>query len=140
MKPSVYPTLTTTGWTKDIGVVVEDIIANAFASNADQSYLYDGNVFSVQKVIADTMPDVPALIDKLENGFKNALETVLDVASVSVTHADEASARGDTAGVRLIISITVNDAIGSFSTGARFEASEGRLTDWIKFNNTGSVN
>lgn len=140
MKVSVYPTFTLSGWSTDISVIVDDILANAFASNADQSYIYEGRVFSVQKTINDAMPDVLLTIERLEEGFKRSLEAVLDTVVVKITHADSNSETGADAGVRLIVKVDVADEKGQFTTTGFMEAKKGQFATWNKYINTGSTN
>lgn len=140
MKCAVYPILNVTGWTKDVAVIVDDILANAFASNASQSYIYQGRIFSVQKTIMDTMPDVLTMIDRLERELQDALQTVLDSATVSITHDDEASDSGVDPRIRLTAKISVSDAEGQHSKTGTISATKGQMATWSNYINTGAAN
>lgn len=120
------PTLSTQGWVTDPSTKFDKLLADFFLADHNQTYLYKGNVKSLQGLIAKHGTSIQGLIEELQVTLKTYMERYYDLAEVSVTPANDMYL-DPVARMELKISIGVNDKGTQAQYGRLLESKDGAM-------------
>lgn len=120
------PTMSTQGWVTDPSTKFDKLLADFFLADHNQTYLYKGNVKSLQGLIAKHGTRIQGLIEELQVTLKVYMQRYYDIAEVSVTPANDLYL-DPTARMELKISIGVNDRGTQSQYGRLLEAKDGAM-------------
>lgn len=120
------PTMSTQGWVTDPSTKFDKLLADFFLADHNQTYLYKGNVKSLQGLIAKHGNYVQGLIEELQVTLKTYMERYYDIVEVSVTPANDMYL-DPVARMELKISIGVNDRGTQAQYGRLLEAKDGAM-------------
>lgn len=120
------PTLSTQGWVTDPSTKFDKLLADFFLADHNQTYLYKGNVKSLQGLIEKHGTSIQGLIEELNMTLKIYLERYYDIVEVSVLPANDMYL--DPVGrMELKISIGVNDRGTQAQFGRLLQAKDGAM-------------
>lgn len=120
------PTMSTQGWVTDPSTKFDKLLADFFLADHNQTYLYKGNVKSLQGLIAKHGNYIQGLIEELQVTLKTYMERYYDIVEVSVTPANDMYL-DPVARMELKISIGVNDRGTQAQYGRLLEAKDGAM-------------
>ena len=120
------PTMSTQGWVTDPSTKFDKLLADFFLADHNQTYLYKGNVKSLQGLIAKHGSHIQGLIEDLQVTLKVYMERYYDIAEVSVAPANDMYL-DPVARMELKISIGVNDRGTQSQYGRLLEAKDGAM-------------
>lgn len=118
--------MSTQGWVTDPSTKFDKLLADFFLADHNQTYLYKGNVKSLQGLIAKHGNYIQGLIEELQVTLKTYMERYYDIVEVSVTPANDMYL-DPVARMELKISIGVNDRGTQAQYGRLLEAKDGAM-------------
>lgn len=120
------PTMSTQGWVTDPSIKFDKLLADFFLADHNQTYIYKGNVKSLQGLIEKYGSEINALISDLNTVLKVYLERYYDMVEVDVRAANDQYV--DPVGrMELTITIGVNDRGTQKQYGRLLEAVNGSM-------------
>lgn len=129
-------TMTLQGWTRDIGKQIDFAIAYCFESNASQSYIFEGQILSFQKIIHDFSRNYEGMCSAMQSELESYLKSLFDDAVVEVTH-NAATTKGS--GVSLFVYATVTVNGKTYTTSAGTEIEDSKIIRFFNLNNEGAA-
>lgn len=120
------PTLSTQGWVTDPSTKFDKLLADFFLADNNQTYLYKGNVNSLQSIIAKNGNRIQGLIEDLQVSLRVYLERYYDLVEVSVAPANDIYL-DPVARMELSITIGVNDRGTQAQYARLLEAKDGAM-------------
>lgn len=120
------PTMSTQGWVTDPSTKFDKLLSDFFLADHNQTYLYKGNVKSLQGLIEKHGTRIQSLIEELQVTLRTYMERYYDIVEVSVLPANDMYI-DPTARMELKISIGVNDRGTQAQFGRLLEAKDGSM-------------
>lgn len=120
------PTMSTQGWVTDPSTKFDKLLSDFFLADHNQTYLYKGNVKSLQGLIEKHGTRIQSLIEELQVTLRTYMERYYDIVEVSVLPANDMYL-DPTARMELKISIGVNDRGTQAQFGRLLEAKDGSM-------------
>ena len=120
------PTMSTQGWVTDPSTKFDKLLSDFFLADHNQTYLYKGNVKSLQGLIEKHGTHIQSLIEELQVTLRTYMERYYDIVEVSVLPANDMYL-DPTARMELKISIGVNDRGTQAQFGRLLEAKDGTM-------------
>lgn len=108
MSNSLFPTLSSIGWTSNLGEKLDYALAHFFESEETQTYLYPGQIADVHSIIARNVHDISGMIGDLSSTLNLYLKGMFDYAEVE--GEDVSKKKGDNSNrVTISLKIKVGD-------------------------------
>lgn len=109
-------------------------LAYCFESQASQSYIWNGQVTSVQRILHDNAGDFPGTCTSLQISLENYLTSIFGQSSVEVT-SDAATVQGSKVALFVYASVTINGK--EYNTAAGMDVKNSAIVKFFDLNNTG---
>lgn len=128
------PTLSMQGWVTDPAGKLDFALSHFFLSEANQTNLYPGHVYSFPQLVQQCGGEASQLISLLQDALQNYLKSYYSYAQVEVTPDTDLNI-DPALRVSVTAKITIGDN-GSFGTYNRFFKTENsKLVQWVRLNN-----
>jgi hypothetical protein len=131
------PTLTLSGWVTASAEKADYLIAHFFEADAAQSYLYNGNISSLQYIVEQYSNNIVALTQQLRTALEQYLGRYYDNCVVEVTSNDNAT--NTTGSITLSLYVRVSDDGQTYSFGKLLQISNNKISKIIDMNNNQSI-
>lgn len=131
------PVLGAQGWVTDPSNKIDNLLSHIFLTDSNQSYLYSGNVFSIQSIWQETGGDLSYTIGKLKSIINSHLNKYYQDVEVNVSFKEENPNLVDGSGYSIILNIGVYDGVVNSEHTRLLNMSGGKLEQILKINNQG---
>lgn len=135
--PIAISTLTVKGRVVSIAEKTDQLIAYFFASDANQSLLFNGSITNLQDILQNFMHDIPGLKQGLRQALEKYLGAYYELALVDV---GDDTATNKSNRISLFLKITVTQEGKQYSVANLLLLVNGKFEKIQKLNNTGSIN
>lgn len=130
------PTLSRAGWADSVEEKVDYLVSDFFCAEASQSYLFDGSIASLTRLIQYHQGDISGLIDGVRNTLQTYLRAYFEDVIIDVS-SNANTAANPTSSVELRIYCQVVENGKQYSIGHLLSTSGDKISKIIKFNNEG---
>ena len=131
------PTLSDRGWVRSAQEKLDFVIAHFFEAENNQSYIYHGNVVSLQSLIHDSGQDMLGLAISIRTQLERILNRYFEAALAEVSTVDY---NGDSSGgVTFRVYAKVVQEGKEYSVGQLFRLLNSRFSQVTQLNNNGVV-
>jgi hypothetical protein len=131
------PTLSAKGLIYSIVEKTDTLIAHFFASDANQSYLYNGSIANLSILIQQAGNDIPRLKESIRTTLERYLGRYYDVVVVNVEDDTETNPSNR---VKIMLSALVTQGGERYDVSHLLSLIDGKFEKITKLNNTGSAN
>jgi len=90
------PMLSSIGWARAPADKADGLMSHTYESDMFQSYIYNGNITSLQGIIEQFGHDIPKCCREIERAYTRYFERYYDSASVQCVEAAETEATSET--------------------------------------------
>ena len=132
------PTLSTAGWVTSPNEKADSLMAHFYASDKFQSYLYFGQVTTVQWLIEQYGHDIPTLVSQMKAALEVYLGRYYDSVNVDMSSDDSVETVVGNE-VELKVYATVSENGKEYSFGALIVAANSKVLRVSKLNNVGYI-
>ena len=130
------PTLSTLGYISDPDNKFDALLAHAFVSDYNQTYLYPSNITSVPELIEAGGSNMTALSDSINTGLTRYFNKYYDSVEIDVSVVpNPVNSNSQQITFSVVIKVTENQA--QFSYGRLLVTENTRLVNIINLNNNG---
>ena len=129
MANAPVPSLSPSGWIQTPAEKIDSLMTHFFASQENQTYIYEGNVTSLPAIIQKHIRDESGLMLAMRSSLINYFQRFFENVSVDVntTATDE--------GFQIYIYAKVVDSGKEYSVGQLVETSGEKIKSYMKINN-----
>lgn len=132
----MVPTLSEDGWVTTPAGKVDKLLSYAYLSQASQSVLYNGNIVSVAKILAQHGTDEHGLKEELEAGFIKLMSGYFDSVEATVSVTPD---RDKPTNLTINIQIYVVDDGYTYSAGHLLTTLDSNILRVFEINNEGEL-
>jgi hypothetical protein len=131
------PTLSTAGWIVSAQQKADRLMAWLYATQANQSYIFNGNVTSLQYLIAQNTGNIPATCSALQNALTQFFSRYYDLARVQVA-SDDVLGGNQSSLITLYVYAELTEDGVVYPLTSLIELSSSKLLRVIALNNSGA--
>lgn len=130
--------LGTQGWVTDPSNKIDYLLSHLFTTQANQTYLYAGNIFSIQSIWQETGGDLYSTMNKLKVYINKYLSKYYAAVDVNVSFKEDNPNIVDGSGYGIILNLGLNDGNETIDHTRLLNMSGGKLENIIRINNEGA--
>ncbi|WP_233875070.1 hypothetical protein [Paraburkholderia adhaesiva] len=131
------PTLSTAGWIVSPQQKADRLMAWLYESQANQSYVFNGNVTSLQYLIAKNAGNIPATCTALQTALTSFFSRYYDLASVQVA-SDDVLNGNESSLITLYVYAELTEDGVVYPLNSLIELSSSKLVRVLALNNAGA--